>query len=373
MFTPQYHQHGTDFEFLQQTDAAETARRSNRRRLTVFLIVFLSTLLPGLAWNFMRPAEYRATARIQITPGAVSPRADNALAPNVAEQPGPRIDVLTQIQILNSRSLLEEVSRRLADGGKPAALLGSDPIADLQNAVSASPVSGTDIVEVQAVGASPQWLARAVNTLVDAYRERLFASHGTASQDVLANLRDEVERLGTSIAGKRAQLAAFRERSGVVSSERSENAALARIKGLSESLNRANEDAAKAEARLRTLRESAASGRSPVLSKDNPTQAAIEQRISATREQLRDMERSYTPDFMAMDPTARSLRGRLAELERQLSSNRSTSQQAALAASEEEVAGTRATIDRLRGQLEAQRREAQVFFREFPRGQGAGG
>ncbi len=354
------------FEIPQQVNEMEPNRRTNRRRLVVFLIVFSVTLLPGLAWNLLRPAEYRANARVQITMGTVSPRINTtASGSNAGDPPGQRIDLLTQVQILNSRSLLEEVHHRLAQEGLTNAFPGPDPVAELQNVISASPISGTDIVELQAIGSSPQRLAKIVNMLIDTYREQLFASHGSESRDAIVNLRDEVDRLGISVTEKRAQLASFRERSGVVSSERSENVALARIKGLSESLNRANEEAAKAEARLRTLRDSAASGKSPVFSRDNPTLASIEQRVSTTREQLRDMERVYTPDFMAMDPTARALRARLSELEKQLSSNRLASQQAMLSASEEELGSTRALVERLRGQIEAQRREAQIFSGNF--------
>jgi polysaccharide biosynthesis transport protein len=52
------------FDTSPQTDPVDVARRSNRRRLAVFLFVFSVTLLPGLAWNWLRPAEYRATARV---------------------------------------------------------------------------------------------------------------------------------------------------------------------------------------------------------------------------------------------------------------------------------------------------------------------
>lgn len=354
------------FDVSRQAEAEAEARRSNRRRLTVFLVVFAVTLVPGLAWNLLRPGEYRANARVQITAGTVSARAEPAApALAAAEPPAQKIDLLTQAQILTSRTLLEEVVRRLVKEGQALASAGADPIAELQNSVRAMPVPGTDIVELEAVGASPERLARIVNTLIDSYRDQLFSSHGSASLGAVGNLRGEVENLGTIIANKRAQLAGFRLRSGVVSSERSENEALARIKGLSESLNKANEEAAKAESRLHTLRESAASGKSPVLARDNPTLASIEQRISATREQLRDMERTYTPEFMAMDPVARASRARLAELEQQLSRNRLSSQQAALAAAEEDVAGARATVERLRGQIEAQRRVAQAFSGSF--------
>ncbi|MBI2275811.1 MAG: tyrosine-type recombinase/integrase [Dechloromonas sp.] len=354
------------FDSPLHTVPSATAQRTNRRRLTVFLIVFTLSLLPGLAWNLLRAPEYRASARVQITAGTVSSQTVTNFAGSSAELPtAQKMDLLNQAQILTSRPLAAEVLRRLDQAGYPAAFAGADPVVALQNAVAATPIPETDIVELQAIGASPQLMAKVVNTLIETYHEQSLASHGNRSQEAIVNLRDEVERLGVSIAGKRSQLAAFRERSGVVSSERSENEALARIKGLSESLNKVNEDAAKADARLRTLRESAASGRSPVLSKDNPTLASIEQRISATREQLRDMERTYTPAFMAMDPTARALRARLAELEQQLVANRSSSQQSALTSAEEEAAGARAAVERLRGQIEGQRRAAQVFSGNF--------
>lgn len=354
------------FDSSRHTDPAEAAYRTNRRRLTVFLFVFLITLLPGLAWNLLRPPEYRAYARVQITSGTVASQTVTTVGGSSAEVPtAQRIDLLTQAQVLTSRPLFEEVVRRLRREGHTTAFAGADPAVALQNAVAATPIAGTDIVELQAIGASPQLMAKVVNTLIEAYHDQSLASHGNLSQEAINNLRDEVQRLGASIAAKRTQLAAFRERSGVVSSERSENEALAKIRGLSESLNKANEDAAKADARLRTLRESAVANRSPVLSRDNPTLASIEQRISVTREQLRDMERTFTPDFMAMDPTARALRARLAELEQQLAASRASSQQAALTSAEEEAASARAAVEHLRGQIEGQRRAAQVFSGNF--------
>lgn len=49
---------------------ASATHRANRRRLRSFLAVFLAALAIGLVWNFTRPAEYRATARLQITPAS---------------------------------------------------------------------------------------------------------------------------------------------------------------------------------------------------------------------------------------------------------------------------------------------------------------
>ena len=46
-------------------DGEAATRRSNRRRLRVFLLIFALVLVPGLLWNFLRPAQYMATARVQ--------------------------------------------------------------------------------------------------------------------------------------------------------------------------------------------------------------------------------------------------------------------------------------------------------------------
>lgn len=369
--------HQSVWDFPDQSSMAEAwAYRTNRRRLRVFLWLFLLTLVPGLAWNVLRPATYRTTARLQIKSGSLTTSADTGaptkpgIRADTAEdvqgnQSTPTIDLLTQIQVLTSRPLLAATHRHLLADGYKDVDTTSDPIVMLQNMLNVAPIPGTNIVEVEAIGASPPLLAKAVNALIAAYHDELFATHDSASQEAVSNLREEVAQLEKHVAEKRAQLAAFREKSGVVSSERTENEALARAKGLSESLNKATEEAAKAEARLHTLRESAVTGTSPVLSKDNPTQAAIEQRISSTREDLRDMERTYTPEFMAMDPTARALRARLKELEQQLLTNRTASQQAALASAEEDMAGARATVERLRSQLGAQQHEARSFSGKF--------
>lgn len=47
----------------------------NRRRLRVFLLMFIPVLLAGLAYTFSRPPEYRAQASISVsTAGVVSVR-----------------------------------------------------------------------------------------------------------------------------------------------------------------------------------------------------------------------------------------------------------------------------------------------------------
>lgn len=338
-------------------DGATATRRSNRRRLRVFLLVFLLVLVPGLVWNFMRPAEYMASARVQINPGRVAaPASGGEAARSEAE-------LLTQAQKLTSRPLLEKVAGKLA--GQGLELSGGDAAVQLQRMIRVVPIAGTEVVEVQAVGARPQQLATALNVLLEAYRDEMKATFGSESGESLDKARSEVERLTKAVQERRARLEAFRSENGVLSPERDENEAVAQVKGLATALNAANEKAAQAEARLLALRETVANGRGGSAAKDDPTLAAMENRAAMTREELREMDRVYTPEYMNLDPRARALKTRLIELERQIDVQRVASQQAAVAAAEQERASARATVERLQAQINAQKAGIQSFSSRF--------
>ena len=338
-------------------DGATATRRSNRRRLRVFLLVFLLVLVPGLVWNFMRPAEYMASARVQINPGRVAaPASGGEAARSEAE-------LLTQAQKLTSRPLLEKVAGKLA--GQGLELSGGDAAVQLQRMIRVVPIAGTEVVEVQAVGARPEQLATALNVLLEAYRDEMKATFGSESGESLDKARSEVERLTKAVQERRARLDAFRSENGVLSPERDENEAVAQVKGLATALNAANEKAAQAEARLLALRETVANGRGASAAKDDPTLAAMENRAAMTREELREMDRVYTPEYMNLDPRARALKTRLIELERQIDVQRVASQQAAIAAAEQERASARATVERLQAQINAQKAGIQSFSSRF--------
>ena len=81
-----------------------SVHRANRRRLFVFLGTLIVALAVSLTYVWIRPPEYRASARIEITPaGGTAPA-----APAEASRP-----FLTEVQILTSRPVLEAVVPRL--------------------------------------------------------------------------------------------------------------------------------------------------------------------------------------------------------------------------------------------------------------------
>lgn len=333
-------------------------RQANRRRLLVFLGTLVVSLAATLSYTFLRPAEYRAAARVQITPAA-------PLEPVSGPAPESAKPLLTEVEVVASRPVLEQVAARLGASGVDLSVFGPDPIAGMKAALDVTPVSGTNVVELAARGARPELLAATVNGVIEVYREQLARSYRSSASESLAQVGEEISKLEARVAEKRREVEGFRVRYNIVSLEREENQVLSRVKGLGTSLNTANDRVAAAEGKLRSLTESAAAGKAVVRSRDDPTLANMEQRASALREELRELERTFTPDYLAMDPRARALRVRIAELEQQLKVQREASQRAALMEAQEELSSAQEAARRIQQDIAGGRQEVSQFTARF--------
>src|SRR5574340_354637 len=96
----------------------------SRRRLVVFCGVFLAVLCVGLIYTFARPAQYRAVARLQITPPtglaaapppAGAPLATTAGPATAVGQDAPQ-PLLGEVQVLTK---ITDPSPARAHGGAP--------------------------------------------------------------------------------------------------------------------------------------------------------------------------------------------------------------------------------------------------------------
>jgi polysaccharide biosynthesis transport protein len=353
-----------DMEYPPSLPSATT--RANRRRLLVFVGVFALACVVSLSYTFLRPPEYRALEVLKITPGSDAPRPIETVTGQPAEQVAESAKpFLTEVQVLTSRPVLEETIARLTRNGYEVSSLGPDPVAGVQSTIQVNPVSGTNVVEMAAVGAQAEFLAPLLNTTVEAYREHLAAAYRNSTSQVLADADEETQKLELKVAEKRREVEMFRIQHDIVSLEREENQVLSRVRGVATSLNTANERVAVAEGRLRSVNESIASGNTVTRSRDDPTLANLEQRASVIREELGDLERSFTPDYMALDPKIKAKRVRLEELERQIQVQRKLSSQAALAEAREELASARETASRIRQQAASDRHAVQQFTARF--------
>ncbi len=349
--------------------------RTNRRHVRVFLSVFALACALSLSYTFLRPPEYRALARMQITPassalppvsaaaGSSTPLSGDGQANQVSD--GTKA-FLTELEVLTSRPVLEKAIDRIK-ANYDLSSLGPDPVSGLQSAMLITPVNGTDVIELTAVGKHAEILAPLLNTVILVFQADLDTAYRTTTHQALVNTTDEAAKLEAEVAAKQQEVDLFRIRYHIVSTERDENQVLASVSGLSTSLSKANENVEIAEGRLHSLRDAVAAGKNMLQSKDDPTLVNMEQRASQLRQDLAEMGRGWTSDFTAIDPAFRAKRTQLADLERQIKAQRVVAQQTAVAAAEQEVASARETADRLRHQVAENRNTVRDFAANFDR------
>ncbi|WP_332671433.1 GumC family protein [Aromatoleum sp.] len=325
-----------------------------RRRVAVFGVAFLLLASLSLLYDYSRPAEYRTAARLRIDMPGHGDTADERRSAS-------RAAFLTEVEVLTSRPTVDKAVGRLAIIGVPMPDESLDPAEDYRRMLTATPVDGTNVVQLTANGSPPEVLPTLVNTLIDVYRNQLAERYRQDSSSRAAKAQAEAERLAVRVTEKREALDEFRSRHDIVSLEREENQVLSQVKGVGQSLNIANDRLVAAEAKLRSLRDSVAAGNPVVRARDNPTLSNLEQRASQLREEQHEMERTYTPDFLAFDPRAKALRMRLANLDEQMKQVREGGQRAALNEAEEEVTAARAAVERLKQQAGGDRRAVQAF------------
>jgi polysaccharide biosynthesis transport protein len=346
---------------VRRTFLLSPSEQANLRRRQVFLGALAIALLFSLGFTWLRPPEYRASALLQIT-GASEVPAPHGTAGGAPESAKP---FLTEVQVLSSRPVLEAAAARLKGDGHDLSGFGPDPVAGIQSRLEANPVASTNVVELVATSERPELLAPTLNTIIAVYQDHLATAFRSATNEAMAQADDEVRKLEATVAAKRRDVEAFRIRNDIVSLQRDENEVLARVRNLSTSASAANDRIAAAEGKARALSESAAAGKASVRSRDDPTLANLEQRASQIREELHEMERGFTPAYLAKDPKVTAQRARLADLERQIVAQRASSQETAIVEAQEELASAKGTAARIQNEMASSRQEATKFITHF--------
>lgn len=156
----------------------------------------------------------------------------------------------------------------------------------LRPMLSVSAVPDTNIVKLNAVGDSPDELAAIVNSWLAAYLDLRQGQVQREFGNTLATLQQEHENLGKTIERKRDAVDRFREGHDIVTLERDGNEALARLKALTDNLNKARDDVVKYEAQLVAVREAIARGDPIVPAQDQPGLDALQQKAADLRAKL---------------------------------------------------------------------------------------
>ena len=346
-------------EILSRSPGPATVRQPLRQaaRFRLFALVFLLVLAGGSAWNFTRPALYRATATvlIEVPKGlGYSAGADGADPQNLA----------VQGRILLAQDLLQETLERAARTAPETGAL--DPEA-LRARLDVQPTPGTNLVALSATGSEPRQLAVLVNAWTQAYLERRQAQIERDVDGTLARLQDEYARLDAQKRAQAATLDRYRLEHGIDTMERDGNQALARLKALSKDLDTARAEQLKAESQRAALDEAIDRGEPVVPPAEQATVEQLETEAAKLRAQLAGLAQRYTKLFLESEPTLKELPLQLRQLEARIKEQRAKGRDFLRSTLTREVERARRQSRVLEQELAVQRAEASRFTARFAR------
>ena len=350
------------------------AAMSSRRRWMVFTIVFVLACAASLSYVFLRQAIYQSTATLRLTLPSATPAAiPSGTVPGAASQGQQTVsgtdqtsgsDLEAEVQVLTSRPLLAQVLERLRNGPVvPEG--GADSLSALRNMISVDVQKDAGLVDVRARGHDAAFLPVLVNTWLDVYMNAQANSHKTEDTSRENDLEARLAQLNATISDKRQALTEFQRDNDIVSAKRDENAALARLKGLTDTLNKKSEEAVAAQSNLEAMRNAIARGQ-PVGGPQNMRVIAnLEKRVEDLREQMKEYDTVYTKAYIAIDPRIQAVQKQLELAEGKLKDAQEETQRSALAEAEQNEASARDAVVKIRQQLQQAKTTAATFSAQF--------
>ena len=345
----------TELPLGSNSASSENQPTGRSRRLAVFLLTFIICLVIGLFLNYTRQAIYRSSASLlTVAPPGVDQRGAEADIQHVA----------IQRHRMLSLPLLEAVAKKI--GSESLDDERTMPsVSQLQPMLDVVPVPETNLVELRAEGPDAALLPRLVNAWVNTYLERRSEEIRQMTEETTNSLLEQYEGLGRKLSVKRQALDEFRQNNEILSMARDENQVLARLNGLNKSLNTAIEEEIKAKARLDAIMAAIERGQTVVPDQDKRSLTQMETRAQELREQLAELDRRYTREFLSLSPELKVIPEQLAELEKKIRRQHNQGRNIVVTIAEQEYAAALQTTAVLRQELEDHKFKATEFTAIF--------
>jgi succinoglycan biosynthesis transport protein ExoP len=328
---------------------------SRSPRLIIFTVVFLISAIIGLTYNYSRPAVYRSSATLLTSAMTAIDRASS-----VADIQ----HVAIQRQILLGHELVVETLSRLK------ALNTDDSVhqltaSDIRNLLNVESVAETNLVEIVAEGTDPEFLPVLINTWIDVYLDARAAEVKKLTDNTSHIIEDELKGLTEKINAARTELEAFRKNNDISSTGRNENEALARLNGLTASLNTASEEEVKAKAHLDAIQSAIAHNQAVVPEYEQGSLQDLEKRLQELREQLAEFDKKFTRDYLEKQPTLKFVPEQIEKLEAEIKKKHVYGKNIVLTDAENKYAAAKQTVKAIRAQLDDHKKRAAEFTSKF--------
>ena len=324
-----------------------------RRRWQIFLSIFLLSSFISQSYIFLQSATYESTATVLTT------------APTNIDQTTSVADlqhVSIQQQILLSSEIMLKTAERL----NVMKTESNDFTAEnLRNLFSLSPEPGTNLLHLHARGTNPKKLQIAVNAWIDSYLQIRAAFISENTEKLSRDIQQQLQVIEQQVLGKRHEIEQFRDQHNIVSTDSPNNEVHARLQGLNNALNSAQQEEIKTKAKLDTL--AGAISRNEIVVPDAESQSltVLQQQAEKLREQLAAIQAQYTKEYIELNPNLRKTREQLAEIETKITEKLENGKIYVLQEAENNYEAAREAVIRIKTQLEAHKKLAAQYTSDF--------
>lgn len=338
------------------------------RRWRVFVGVFTLVALVGLGLNYLRPAVYRSAATLLVEAPAGQSRplagltADGLSISSPSTSPAQLL--ATEQQRLLGAPVLQQVADEFATEIAQRER-AADSRAALQAMAQVRFDAATSLLDVALEGRDPELLRQLLErwlAVFQAARAATTTRERTSDDEVL---RSQLAALDVKIAAQRALVDGFREQHGIVSADRTENRDAAKLKGLNESINKAEDEEMRAAARLGAVQSAIAAGQPVTQGKERAAIDRLQERVAMLRDLVRSQGDQFTEKFAQIAPEITAARKDLATAEQDLAAMEKRATAEVLSQAETDLASVREANTALVRQQTAMQGELTTFSRRF--------
>jgi polysaccharide biosynthesis transport protein len=307
-----------------------------RRKGTVILIAFLGALA-GVFYTLPQPPVYQARTLIEI-----QSMNDNFMhmadinPTRAGSSYFPEVDIQTQVRILQSRSMIDRVVRKLKLDKQPVAVQQSR-LAAWRNALNLAPVKpagreqaiaaasgslkvraqpNTRLVEISCDSASPKMAADFANALSTEFIDQNLEARWQATQHTGEWLTGQLESVKIKLEKAEDELQSYARETGLLFTNEKDNIAELKLKQLQEEISRAQADRISRQSRYELASKAPAESVAEVL--DDPGLKEIQGKLTDLRRQLADLSSSFQPAH----PKVKKIQAQIVTLESALQHER---------------------------------------------------
>lgn len=284
------------------------------KQRNVILLFFGTVVLTTLVGGLLRTKEYRATALIHLSSHVGQEVAVNEVIDmNTRGYFEIQQFYRTQIQIILSRSVREEVVRRYQAMGYDDLLLEDDGAAKLSGMMTVVPEEQSQLVDISVVHTDPERAAILANLVAEVYSVRTLHARRDASAGAMQWLEGQIADYQVKVDGATQKLHEFKAASDLADAEEKMGTLSARLEALNSAYATRTTERVQLETTLTTHEQMQQRGAWPELSKillSSLLDSANRDRAVATA-QLADLSARYGP----MHPERQQAEARLTALD----------------------------------------------------------